>query len=295
MIYLFEPYNAYQKPAKKKHWTQIAEEEALLIKMQLEEAARLSQEQIQEQTRLEAIHQHAIDQHLALREAAAKQNQQATSVNNQNIALPQYFPQPAQQQVQDGQYAAPAGGGGWVSVLTEELQEAASFTTTPTSGIGPLAVTFANTTPTPDNDTFLWLFGSGSATSASINPSTPFTYTALGSYTITLQETSSAGNTSTATQVITVSPPTLTSAFVASPTSGHAPLTVAFTSNTVYNGTGTLTYLWNFGSGSLTSTAANPTVTYSGSGVYTVSLRVTESLYNVTSIGTRANYISAST
>src|ERR1035437_3176555 len=288
MPYLFEPYNAYQKPAKKKHWTQIAEEEALLIKMQLEEATRQSQEKIQEQVRLEVLHQQAIDQHLSLREATAKQN----SWNNQNTAFLQHSPQPAQQQVQDGQYAAPAGGGGWTSKLAEELTEVASFTATPQSGIGPLAVTFVNTTVTPEDDTFNWLFGSGSLTSTSINPS-PVTYTALGTYTVTLQETSSVGNQSVATQTVNVIPPTLTAIFTFTTSSTTAPSVATFVntingSGTQYNGTGILTYFWSLGSGSLTSTGIIPSpTTYINGGPYLIQLQVTESLYNVSSSVTK--------
>ena len=272
MPYLFEPYNAYQKPAKKKHWTQIAEEEALLIKMQLEEAIR-------QQSIEKTLYEQAMKEHLALREAAAKQNQQPNNWNNQNLALPQYFPQPAQQQVQDGQYAAPAGGGGWISQLTEELQEVTSFTVTPTFGLGPLAVTFVNNTVTPENDTFLWLFGSGSLTSTAINPT--LTYTALGTYTVTLQETSSAGNTSISTQTITVNAPSVISTFTFTTSSNSHASIAMFSNASTTNGVGTLNYHWYFGSGSATSVLTNPTQSYTAAGTYTVQLQTTESIYGV--------------
>ncbi|OLF14999.1 PQQ-dependent sugar dehydrogenase [Actinophytocola xanthii] len=59
-------------------------------------------------------------------------------------------------------------------------------------------------------------------------------------------------------------------------TSGISPLTVAFSSagSTDPEG-GALTYLWNFGDGS-TSTSANPTHTYTGNGQRTATLTVTD-------------------
>ena len=170
----------------------------------------------------------------------------------------------------------------------------AAFTLSPSSGVGPLTFTFVNQSQTPLNDTFFWDFGSGSLTSTAISPSS-VTYTQTGSYTVTLQETSSTGNKTTATQAVTVNKPTVTPALVATITTGPAPLTTTFNDNSSYNGYGSLTYLWDFGSGSLTSTLQNPPpVTYANPGTFTVSLQITESTYKVAAKGTRANYIVAS-
>ena len=60
-------------------------------------------------------------------------------------------------------------------------------------------------------------------------------------------------------------------AFTATPTTGAAPLAVQFTDTTF----GTVTSrVWNFGDGSPTSTAANPSHTYTAVGQYTASLTV---------------------
>ncbi|MET0418671.1 MAG: PQQ-dependent sugar dehydrogenase, partial [Actinoplanes sp.] len=60
----------------------------------------------------------------------------------------------------------------------------------------------------------------------------------------------------------------------ATPTSGQAPLTVAFSSAGSSDPDGdALTYSWNFGDGT-TSTAANPTKTYSTNGTYSATLTV---------------------
>jgi glucose/arabinose dehydrogenase len=62
----------------------------------------------------------------------------------------------------------------------------------------------------------------------------------------------------------------------ADPTSGAAPLTVAFSSSGSSDPEGgALTYSWNFGDGS-TSSAANPSHTFAGSGQRTVTLTVTD-------------------
>ncbi|WP_117207980.1 PQQ-dependent sugar dehydrogenase [Allorhizocola rhizosphaerae] len=59
-------------------------------------------------------------------------------------------------------------------------------------------------------------------------------------------------------------------------TSGHAPLAVNFSSAGSSDPEGTaLTYSWNFGNGN-TSTAANPSHTYTTNGVYTATLTVTD-------------------
>lgn len=293
MTFLIEPYSAHQKPPKKKHWMEIAEEEALHHRMMMETEAR-------NQLLQHVLHEQAIQEHLALREAAAKQNQ--TNLNNQNIALPQYTPQPASQQVQDGQFASPAGGAVGYEAVTEgnEGSEVANFSFTPSSGIVPLQVFFTNLTPTPENDTFFWNFGSGSTTSNVASPGSR-TYTKTGSYTVTLQSTSSTGN---ATEVskgpIVVVSPAINAAFtiVSQSLSPSGSGNVAgnsvhiFTDATAYNGAvigGTATGTWNLGDGT--------TFTYTylsggfahfySTGSFTASLVVTESLLSLKSSSSR--------
>ncbi|HKT05475.1 MAG TPA: PKD domain-containing protein [Rugosimonospora sp.] len=67
----------------------------------------------------------------------------------------------------------------------------------------------------------------------------------------------------------------LTAAAGAVPTTGNAPLTVAFTGS-ASGGTAPYSYSWAFGDGT-TSTAQNPSHTYTAAGTYTATLTVTDS------------------
>lgn len=78
----------------------------------------------------------------------------------------------------------------------------------------------------------------------------------------------------------------LTADFTATPTTGETPLTVQFTDQSVGN---ISSWLWDFGDGS-TSSAQNPTHTYTSSGNFTVSLTITGLGGSDTEI--KENYIS---
>ncbi len=128
-----------------------------------------------------------------------------------------------------------------------------------------LLVQFNNVAPIGGNS-FNWNFGDGN-TSSLPNPS--HTYNSQGTYTTSLTVTNVNGCSSTYTRqvTITVNPdPT----FHTDITTGCPPLPVSFFSHA---GTGTVSYLWNFGDGT-TSTQAHPTHTYQMAGTYTPSLTV---------------------
>jgi gliding motility-associated-like protein len=113
----------------------------------------------------------------------------------------------------------------------------------------------------------VWNFGDAT-TSTAANPVK--SYSTPGTYTITLTNTYAGGcTTSTTRSVAVLAKPTV--AFTASRTSAcTVPVTVNFSSTV----TGAGTYAWDFGDGG-TSTAANPTHTYTVTGLYTVTLIVT--------------------
>ena len=138
----------------------------------------------------------------------------------------------------------------------------AHFSGSPLDGPNPLTVIFSNSSSEATN--YLWTFGDGQ-TSNSVNPS--HTYTQTGSYTVTLQ----AGNgtvTDTHTQpsYIIVTEPVI-AAFT--PVSTTIPLTSSV--QFVNSSSGATDYLWDFGD-ETTSTATNPSHTYSQIGTYTVTL-----------------------
>jgi PKD repeat protein len=106
-------------------------------------------------------------------------------------------------------------------------------------------------------------------------PSQSHTYAQQGTYTIKLRVIDNVGATDEAITTATISDTSPTADFVASPTSGAAPLTVNFTNNsTGYDQP--LSYGWDFDNdGIIDSTTENPS--YNNAGTYTVSLTVTDS------------------
>ena len=78
-------------------------------------------------------------------------------------------------------------------------------------------------------------------------------------------------------------------AFSASPTSGNAPLSVAFTDKSTGSPT---SWKWNFGDGT-SSTVKSPTHTYSSKGNYTVTLTATNAAGSNTV--TKSSYIKVTT
>ena len=162
----------------------------------------------------------------------------------------------------------------------------AQFTGSPTSGVAPLAVSFANSS-TGSITSYAWDFGDG-ATSTLASPS--HSYAAAGVYTVKLTVTGPGGsNTQTRSNYLTVTHrrrrwPSSS----AGPASGVAPLAVSFANSS----TGSITsYAWDFGDGA-TSTAASPSHSYAAAGVYTVTLKVTGP--GGSNMMTRTDYVSVS-
>ncbi len=157
----------------------------------------------------------------------------------------------------------------------------ANFTGSPTSGCPTLTVNFTDQS-TGDITDWSWDFGDGT-TSTLQNPS--HDYANPGSYTVSLTVTGPGGSdTNTKNNYITVEDPAVTADFSGTPTSGEAPLDVAFTDNS----TGASSWSWDFGDGA-TSTAQNPTHTYTVAGVYTVTLTASNSCGTDTQ--TKVDYI----
>jgi CSLREA domain-containing protein len=155
-----------------------------------------------------------------------------------------------------------------------------------TSSCNGLTCAFTNTSTDDVGITSsAWNFGDG-ATSTAMNPSR--TYTAAGTYAVTLSVTDAAGASSTTNRQVTVTapnqPPT------ANFTSSCSGLTCSFT-NSSTDDVGVVSSSWNFGDGA-TSTATNPSRTYGAGGTYTVTLIVTDGS-GATSTATRTVTVTA--
>lgn len=131
------------------------------------------------------------------------------------------------------------------------------------SSAGPLALTFA------------WNFGDGSQ---GIGPTPVHTYATSGTYNVSLTVQTAGGTTATATTTATISAGSATSgapnAVPGGPYSGVAKSAVNFNGSASSDPNNlALTYYWQFGDGG-TSTAENPTYTYTAAATYSVLLTV---------------------
>lgn len=151
-----------------------------------------------------------------------------------------------------------------------------------TSCLAPFTVQFTDLTPGAAS--WQWDFGDG-GTSTAQNPS--HTYSALGSYTVSLTVTTAAGcsNTITKTSYINIQPTALS---LTGQQGGCAPFTY-IPNPTIVTYDSIVSYLWEFGDAGATSTLRNPPpYTYNNPGVYTIKLSVVTEQGCTTSITSTA-------
>ena len=152
-----------------------------------------------------------------------------------------------------------------------------SFTATPGSGLAPLTVVFTDTSTAPNGSSgWAWDFGD-TGTSSVQHPT--HTYTALGTYgvTLTLYSNTGAGRT---TRSVTVTTP-VGAQFSATPITGTRPTTVTFSDLSTSNSGAITSWWWDFGDG-YTSTQQNPIHFYALPGVYDVTLTASTGTYSDT-------------
>lgn len=125
-------------------------------------------------------------------------------------------------------------------------------------------ITFTNKTTGSGTLTYAWDFGDGVGTSSEASPT--YTYQTAGSYTVTLNVTSQYGNSS-ATTMVNFKP----RAVFEPPEANIKPGDIVTFSNKS-TGTPELSYIWDFGDGTATSTETNPQHQYANVGDYTVTL-----------------------
>jgi len=147
-----------------------------------------------------------------------------------------------------------------------------SFTFTPNSGCAPLDVDFTNTSP--GAGTFTWNFGDGGTFSGQTPPS--HTYTANGSYSVSLTQTDANGCSNSVTQSNIINVSSITAEFEADVVEGCETLDVTFTdlSNSPNTSDPITSWQWDFGNGSTFNGQFPPTQSYD-EGVYDVILTVT--------------------
>jgi PKD repeat protein len=143
----------------------------------------------------------------------------------------------------------------------------ADFSANPTTGSLPLAVKFTDQSQGQVTK-WTWDFGDGQRSS---EQSPVHTYWTSGVYNVILTVSNDYGSADTTkTRYISVIG-ALTSKFTADPSSGSAPLTVAFTDRSMGNPTA---WKWDFGDGTNAS-IENPVHIFTNPGSYDVSLTVT--------------------
>lgn len=152
-----------------------------------------------------------------------------------------------------------------VQQVTVSPTPIAAFTPLPGDGCIDLAVTFQNNTQF--GTYYTWDFGDGN-TSAATSPT--HTYTAAGTYTVTLVAQGGGSCThSTSTQVI--AHPLPDAVFTLS---AYESCVAPFTVQTTNTSTGAIGYAWDLGNGT-TSALNQPEVTYTTPGTYTIALEAT--------------------
>jgi PKD repeat protein len=154
----------------------------------------------------------------------------------------------------------------------------ASFTATPSSvNVGSPTALSAAASSDPDGSitSYAWNFGDGTTGSG---VSTSKSYTAPGTYTITLTVTDNAGATGGTTRTVAVTasnqPPVASVSAHPSPAGTGVPIT--FSAAGSFDPDGSIaSYAWNFGDGT-TGSGASTSKSYSTAGTYTVTLTVTD-------------------
>ncbi len=164
------------------------------------------------------------------------------------------------------------------------------FTFSPTAPKYTDTITFTPTATDQDGDaisSYLWNFGDSTATSTAEKPT--HIYPAGGTFQVTVTVTDARGVTGTKTKTVTVEGPPNQPAvvtFIWAPTAPGVGQSTSFTATVTDadqpSGTA-FTYLWDFGD-STTSTLASPSHAFAEKKSYTITLKVTDSASNVTTV-----------
>jgi len=191
-----------------------------------------------------------------------------------------YFQHPAATYFNPGTYTVKlvvSNGTGLDSVvklryITVYASPVVDFIGSDTGGCYPLKVQFTDRSTAGDGTIVKWLWDFGDGNTDSVQQP-QHTYASIGNYNVSLQVKNSNGciSTLTRTNYIQLNNGVKAGFNFNVPNTCKPPTPISFINQS--SGTGILTYQWDFGDG-VSSTAANPTHTYSNAGVYTVKLIV---------------------
>ncbi len=145
-----------------------------------------------------------------------------------------------------------------------QAQLTVGFTASDTAGCAPFSVHFTNTSTGATS--YAWDLGNGTTSSAT---DVSGSYLSVGSYTVTLTASNAGGSKKYSLVINAYTAPTVN--FFASSGSVCPGTPVTFTSTSIANCWGTLSYTWNFGDGG-GSTATSPVYNYAVPGSYNVTL-----------------------
>ena len=146
---------------------------------------------------------------------------------------------------------------------------------------GQVATFTATATPATGHgiSSYVWNFGDGS-TATTTGPTTTKTYSAVGTYVVTVTVTDDLGQTASASLQFAIVGSGVTASFTASPTNPTTATTVQFNgvASTASAGATITQWAWNFGDGN-TSTASSPLTShqFGAARTYVVRLTVTDS------------------
>ncbi len=165
---------------------------------------------------------------------------------------------------------------GWPSpsqVLWAPALQVGATATSPTTGLAPLPVSFSATVTggTGSYSSYDWFFGDQSTGSGA---TVSHTYTAAGTFLVTVEVTDSGSETQTSAPIAVTVTSALAATASASPTTADAGQSVTF-SCSGNGGVAPLSYSWSFGDGS-NGSGASTSHSYASSGAYTATCTIVD-------------------
>lgn len=161
-----------------------------------------------------------------------------------------------------------------VSAPTGNTAPVASFTATCTGGNVCSFDGRGSTDETPSTLTYAWAFGNGRT---GTGPLPTYTYSTPGTFTVTLTVRDEFGATGSTTRTVTITEPATNvapTAVISTPSCTALVCNFSGVASTDPNVGDTVSYLWNFGDATPTSTSSAPSHTFPAAGTYTVTLTV---------------------